>query len=130
MMYAAVILAFDTKGSGLVLAISRGADQDNWGLVGGKVEPSESPIEAALREADEEAGLISKPQFLVPVYTGVARTRMTTTFLVTDFDALPDPLPSTREGAVAFLSPHILCRPSCTYQDYNTRLFRHLGLFT
>lgn len=48
------VLAQD--GDGRVLLV-RQADSGRWGTVGGAVDPDESPAEAAVREAEEEAGV-------------------------------------------------------------------------
>lgn len=124
MNHAVTVLLFN---SGRVLAISRGDDLDDWGLIGGKVEDEETLFDAAQREAREEAevGLLSAHTF--PVFTSLARTRMTTTFLGHVY-LLPLELPHTREGKVEWKSPWQLCTPSCTYRAYNHKLFTHLGL--
>ena len=51
---AAMVLAFN---QGKVLAVSRKNDKTKMGLVGGKVDPEESFLEAAIRECYEETGL-------------------------------------------------------------------------
>ncbi len=128
MNYAVTLLAFNADGSGRILSISRGLDLDDWGLVGGKVEPGEDLADAIEREAYEEA----KVKFCttpLPVFTTMARTRMCTTFLVTAFGLPPDPeLPQTREGKVAWKEPRELCTDASTYRKYNRKLFQYLGL--
>ena len=39
-----------------------------WGNVGGSVEPGETPLQACIREANEETGLVLRPENLVSVY--------------------------------------------------------------
>ena len=129
MNYAVTLLAFNADGSGRILSISRGLDLDDWGLVGGKVEPWDESLKNAIRrEAFEEA----KVKFAtdpLPVFTTMARTRMCTTFLVTAFTLPPDPeLPLTREGKVAWKEPRELCADASTYAVYNRQLFKCLGL--
>lgn len=129
MNFAVTLLAFHSDGSGRILAISRGDDLLDWGLVGGKVETLETFEDAIIREAEEEAGCRLVKGHLYPVYTGIARTRMTTTFLSTAFGVPRDgELPRTREGQVAWKLPSDLCTPKCSYIAYNTRLFKHLEL--
>ena len=45
---------------GLILSISRRDDKTKFGLPGGKLEPNELPMQAAVRETLEETGLIVK----------------------------------------------------------------------
>jgi 8-oxo-dGTP pyrophosphatase MutT (NUDIX family) len=42
--------------TGEILAATRPHTTDMWGLIGGKVDPGESPIQAAYREFAEETG--------------------------------------------------------------------------
>lgn len=42
---------------GLILAASRKDNHSDFGLIGGKVDPGETPEQAAIREAKEETGL-------------------------------------------------------------------------
>lgn len=42
---------------GLILAVSRKTDHNDFGLVGGKVDQGETPEQAAIREVKEETGL-------------------------------------------------------------------------
>ena len=51
---AAMVLAFN---QGKILAVSRKNDATKFGLAGGKVDPGETFLEAAIRECYEETGL-------------------------------------------------------------------------
>ena len=54
MEVALVVLIND---DGEVLAVSRKDNHEDFGLVGGKCDEGESPMDAAVREAKEETGL-------------------------------------------------------------------------
>lgn len=127
MIQAVTILMFNPDGSGRVLAISRGEDLDDWGLVGGKVEPNEALTAAIRREVMEEANIAVGD--VVPVFAAIARTRFTTTFAPGATFALPPQLPHTREGKVAWKAPWMLCRASSSYHRYNIAMFKRLGVF-
>jgi 8-oxo-dGTP pyrophosphatase MutT (NUDIX family) len=43
--------------AGRVLLVRHAGHDDGWGILGGAVEPGESPAEAAVREAREEIGV-------------------------------------------------------------------------
>jgi 8-oxo-dGTP diphosphatase len=66
--FAVCILGFRQDN---VLVVSRRNDPTKWGLVGGKVDNGETPIEAIIREVFEETGLRMNSQSLVELYTGV-----------------------------------------------------------
>lgn len=53
-----------------ILGISRRNDFTQWGIPGGKVDPGESNLDAAMREIMEECSLRLDPVFLQPLYTG------------------------------------------------------------
>lgn len=51
-----------------VLSVSRRNDITKWGLPGGKVDPGESAISAAVREVQEEIGFSVEPSRLMYLY--------------------------------------------------------------
>jgi len=68
MTYAAGILFL---AAGQVLLLLRGDDCDEpgtWGLPGGKIEPGETPSEAAIRECQEEVGFDPSQLPLLPMH--------------------------------------------------------------
>ncbi len=50
--------------------LCRQFERTTWGLVGGAIEPGETPAEAVCREAVEECGLVVAPVRIVGVYGG------------------------------------------------------------
>ena len=50
--------------------LERRSDNDLWGLPGGRIEPGESILQTALREAKEETGLTVTVVRLLGVYSG------------------------------------------------------------
>lgn len=61
--FAAAVLLRDSGGDfAAVFSPTRG----EWGPPGGRLEPGESPREAAVRELGEEVGLVVEPSALIP----------------------------------------------------------------
>lgn len=64
------VCAIILDGEGNVLGITRRGKDDDFGLVGGKIDPTDAnPAEACAREIREEVGIEVKPEDLVHVYT-------------------------------------------------------------
>ena len=86
---SAAVLPRDEAGRVLLVRI---IDTGNWATIGGAIEPDESPAEAALREAEEEAGVALRLGPLLGVVGG-PDYRMTypngdqVCYVVTVFDA-------------------------------------------
>lgn len=108
--------------TGLWLAISRGADLSDWGFPGGKVEDGESPIQAALREFWEETRG-GEAFDLVPIYSDDVPSGRRCYAFASAHVRLPDVLPSTREGTVAWRPEVDLIAPTSTYAVYNRAAF-------
>jgi ADP-ribose pyrophosphatase YjhB (NUDIX family) len=71
------------------LAVTR-PNSDQWGLVGGKVDPGETTLQAIVREVQEEVGLTLDPNLLREAFTQVCPGEvdyLTTTFVYPDMNA-------------------------------------------
>jgi len=102
---------------GLVLAVARKDDPDAWGLPGGKRDPNEEPLAAALRELREETTLNAAPKSAVRLYVGPCPDKGGKE---TAWQGTPRRPPG--EGAVAWKDwDHIVLGP---FGDYNARLKR------
>src|SRR5688572_23465766 len=78
-------------GAGRVL-LARHADRDQWLLIGGTIEPGETPADAAIREMWEETGVVVRLTKLVGVFGGVDyivryRNGDITSYVTTVFEA-------------------------------------------
>jgi 8-oxo-dGTP pyrophosphatase MutT (NUDIX family) len=86
---SAAVFPRDDRGRVLLVRL---IDSGLWATIGGGIEPDESPQEAALREAEEEAGVRLKLGPILGVFGG-PEYRLTypngdqTSYVVTAFDA-------------------------------------------
>ncbi len=115
---------------GKILSISRGENTSDWGLPGGKVEKRETLPEAARNELREETGIVAdqRARFL-PIFIDRSVHYVTSTFHVDGRLFFPLELKSTPfEGYVEWKNPSELCTPQCSFADYSTRMFSHLGM--
>lgn len=117
-----LIVAADGK----VLAVSRRDDPSMFGLPGGKIDPGETPEQAAYRELEEETGL--KAHDLVHIFTRHGDGDGYTTYTFTgkvDGDFF-----SEEEGVIKWVTIETLCDPlSSPFAPYNRRLFAMLGMY-
>jgi ADP-ribose pyrophosphatase YjhB (NUDIX family) len=117
------------------LLLVRLIDTGNWAVIGGAVEPDESPREGAVREAEEEAGITVELGNLLGVFGG-QEYRVTypngdkTAYVVTTFEAtLIDgtPRPDGDETSeVGWFRPEEM--PFDQMGGLNRALFRDLGM--
>jgi 8-oxo-dGTP pyrophosphatase MutT (NUDIX family) len=113
---------------GLVLAVSRKNDPNDFGLPGGKIDPGETSDQALARELKEETGLE------VLAYEGVfedrdrvvgGEPRPCKTYRVL---AWKGDLKTEEAGVVKWVKPSVITDPSTSFHEYNSRLFSHLKL--
>ncbi len=106
---------------GLILAVSRKDDPNDFGLPGGKVDPNESFEQAAVRETMEETGCVLEN--LNKVFEDQDGDFKVVTFQA---DCLGEPY-SKEEGKVKWVHPDLLLAGS--FGKYNKKLFAKIGLF-
>lgn len=107
---------------GMILAVSRKNNPNDFGLPGGKVDPGESDEEAALRELEEETGL--KAIDLNPVFTSDDADGYTVTTFVAKVVGNID---TDENGVIRWVKPSVLLNGS--FGDYNRKLFKSVGAF-
>lgn len=78
--YSVSVAAAVVREDGKVLAIKR-RDNGHWELPGGVLEPGETATAGAVREVQEETGLIVEPIRLSGVYQNMTRDIMALVFL-------------------------------------------------
>jgi len=113
-----------------IVAISRGANLRDWNLPGGKVDPGEVPVHAAVRELREETGILAEPRFLVPVMDCQPPGRnRAITYLAFPPLRWPQVLQSVPwEGEVAVVDPRQVVAEHCTFARSNLRALKACGL--
>ena len=67
-----VCAVITTQNNGLIVVSRKGGEYGRLGMPGGKVDEGETPLQAIVREIQEEIGLKADPDKLFPVYTGPA----------------------------------------------------------
>lgn len=119
---------------GLVLTVTRRDKPDDLALVGGKIEPSDwtegghdyqAAYRALCREVKEEAGVtVHKAQWL---FERVRESgKVIWYYQVFEWGGEPS---TTEPGVtVSWRRPSELLTKSCTYREYNARLFEIVGL--
>lgn len=108
----------------LYLGVSRKKDPNDFGLPGGKVDPGETPAQAAERELFEETGRRVKGD-LVPIFEMVeSGERYVTVFLAEDVTEQEVALESQETGVVRWVSQEDL--EGGRFGAFNRALFESL----
>lgn len=118
---AACVLVVSTDGR--ILAVSRKHDPNDFGLPGGKVDPGETPWEAARRECMEETGLEVTAMNQEPFHDEPDDNgyRCITFRAIVNGDIDTD-----EAGVVRWVQPGTLMAGS--FGPYNTKVLRKAGM--
>jgi 8-oxo-dGTP pyrophosphatase MutT (NUDIX family) len=68
-------------GEGSSVLLCHRTDRDAWNLPGGRVEPSESPWAAVVREVEEEVGLLVRVERPIGIYSVPEKADLVFNFL-------------------------------------------------
>jgi mutator protein MutT len=71
--FAVSALIINKKGK--ILCVSRKDDYNDYGMIGGKIDPGETPQQAIIREIKEETNLKVKEKDLVEIFNGKCYTK-------------------------------------------------------
>lgn len=113
--------------NGEILSVSRKDDKDDIGLPGGKVDPGETPLEAALRELFEETGYkIGDPRYAHLIYHAETGGKLAVAYQI-PFNGIKQVQLPEETGIVAWVLPSVLAE-SKTFGEYNCGLFNTVGI--
>ena len=101
---------------GLILAVSRKHDPNDFGLPGGKVDPGETEEQAVIREMKEETGL--KISNLKKVFQHTAEREYWTSCWTGEVSGK---IQTSEKGVVSWVVPEVLIK-GC-FGEYNKKLF-------
>jgi 8-oxo-dGTP pyrophosphatase MutT (NUDIX family) len=102
-----------------------------WGLPGGKVDPGETQLEAAVRETFEEVGLKIIPEHLTPLHQSVCHGAVdydTITYLYTGPEVRMRDIEVEEGLQHGLATEEELCDPETSpFAEYNKRVFDALA---
>lgn len=125
---AVCVLIYD-ENQGEILSCSRKNDHTAWGLPGGKIDPGEQPVQAAMRELKEETGFFT--DYLEVCYAAIADEHIgvcvcyrapNMAWFVRAIGIKQIP----QEGLVAWKTPTDLANGP--FGEYNRAMFEELGI--
>jgi 8-oxo-dGTP diphosphatase len=120
------VVAYIERADGAILCVSRKNDHESFGLVGGKIDPGESPEAAIRREAREETGIELGELSLIfdgPDAPNQGGKRCLCYRVLTWSGT-----PGDREGAITrWLPPEVLVSQRSTFSFFNRCLFEGIG---
>ena len=128
--YASVALIWNSDRTKL-LAVSRKTDPNDLGLPGGKGEAGEDPLDAVVREVEEETGLeITEASYVYRRLDYANREEvepslMAFCFLVTSYEGEPR---QVEAGHVVWVDPARLLEEPCSFKEYNRAVLTALGI--
>lgn len=109
---------------GKILAVSRKTNRTRFGLVGGKVDPGQTPLDALFAEADQEAGIVPlNPKLVYVALCEGEVTYMCSTFMAETFTG---ELHTEEPIDIEWVNPEVLV--DGPFGDYNQGLFETMGI--
>ena len=129
---SAGVIPRDDEGRILLVRL---VDTDQWAVIGGAIEPDESPQQAAVREAEEEAGVgvslgpilgvIGGPEFRITYPNGDQTSYVSTIFAATVIGGSPKP-DGDETSSVGWWAPDQL--PYGEMSSFTRALLRAVGI--
>ncbi len=120
--FAIAVVVFQDK----LLVVSRRGNSEDLGCPGGKIEPGETPKQAAIRELEEETGLIAKS--VVEIYNRheeTADNKICRAYLVKQYEGEL----SSPEGLwVGWVPASRLLEENCSFRRYYKDMFINLAM--
>ena len=118
-----VSLVVITRNDGKILGVARFNDRNEFGFPGGKLEPNETFLDAAIREVYEETRVLVDG--LRVVHAGFSFDgNFVVTFFANSYDD-SDIVEYTKEGIVEWVDPSVFL--SSIFYDYNEIVLKKIG---